>query len=603
MSIKETQLNFKSIFLFAITKSRSLCLLSQLRLQASIMFINEVIKIVKKSLTFLPPVLRPKVFKHATELSMLSLADFVGLAFLLPVLLLLLNTGKAHDYRLEMMPAWYQYVFLLIVLIFFLLKSLIAFYLQKKQVKLVAKIVSFVSAKNTEKFLNLPYEKRMETDTSLFSEKVYFQPLYLGQGIFVPLFTLFQELVVLIFIVIGMIAFYPYVSVGLMVILLVSGGVAYKWIRQRSISLGEKNIERRKKLFDSMAVNLSGMLDMKQSSAQDKFKESLSSKVLDLAMGELDTNSLRIIPFRVNELISVIGLIMLILYARLMNPTEDFIMMGSIFALALFRLIPAINRIQLNLVQIRLYSRHLNSSDYDNNKFIEEEMLPFAKEIELKNLSLMYSNSGTPILNKVNLNIPKGCIVVFTGESGVGKSSLMRIIAGQMKATEGELLVDGKVLKDNNLRSWQSQIALISQKPYVLKDGIVENVCFGSDSMPDLDKVKTALRQAGLEDFIEDCETRQIGEEGYRISEGQKQRLMLARAIYRRSSILLLDEITANLDSHNTQIIIQTVKTLKNAGHTIILTSHNQEVANIADLYCNFRDRQIFINEYSKSDS
>ena len=109
--------------------------------------------------------------------------------------------------------------------------------------------------------------------------------------------------------------------------------------------------------------------------------------------------------------------------------------------------------------------------------------------------------------------------------------------------------------------------------------------------------------QQGGQDFVEEVENRRVGEDGYKISEGQKQRLMLARAIYKGTPLLLLDEITANLDTENTQIIMKTLRELCDKGHTIILSSHNQEVTNIADLYCNFRDRKIFINEHSKSDS
>ena len=568
---------------------------------------SEIISIAKKSLQILPTSLRSSVVRHAIALNALSLADFVGLAILLPLLVTLLGSGIEINgivFSLENSSGFVLTNFLVFVLLFFLCKALIAFFLQKKQTKIVGNVISHISKKNIKQFLNMNYEKRMETDTSLFSEKVYFQPLQIGQGVFVPLFVLFQESSILLLIVTGILLYSPLISIGLIAILLVSSLVTNKWIKSKTIALGESNIQKRKALFDNLNISLSGMLDIKQNQAQEQYEKELTDKVLALSTGELETNMMRIIPFRVNELISVIGILCLIVFAFYSNSNQNFIVLGSVFALAMFRAIPAINRVQLNLVQIRLYAKQLLSLSEENEDNIEKTTLTQLKNsIQLEKVSIRYRDSGQPILNEISLEIPVGSITVFSGISGSGKSSLLRIIAGQMQTSSGKVLIDGTELHSSNLNSWQNQVSLISQKPFIVKGGIAQNITFGCSEKIDLEKVKEALSMAGLEEFANNLNQKEVGEEGLKISEGQKQRLMLARAIYRQSNVLLLDEITGNLDPENTQLVIRTIKQLKAIGKTIIFISHNPEVLNIADFLCVFKNKQIYINEHSTSQS
>lgn len=571
---------------------------------------DELFATYKKALGLLPKRLRLKALRHASFLTLVSIADFLGLAILLPLLLSLI--GPVDSAVLKVFPflmnaqAGHTMLYLLVfVLLFFVGKTVYYLYLQRQQVKLVGEIIGDLSVNNIKAYIRMPYEKRLDTASSIISEIAYFQPFYIGQGVLIPMFIMVQESVVLLFIFGGLLAFYPAISLALLLVAVVSGLVIKKAIKRYSLSLGEHNTSKRKAMFQKLNIGLSAMLELKQSQVSTQMEQEMQQKVQEVVKGELHTNLLKNIPFRLNELIAVIGLIFLIVYAQLFNPSENFVLLGSLFALALFRSIPAINRLQLNLVQLRLHANHVFSYerlDNDTEKnFLNNKsgVITLQKEIAVDNIEVKYRDNSQVVLKVNHLRIIKGQITVFTGKSGSGKSSLLRIIAGQMAAHKGGIRVDGKQIGPAHIVQWQSQLSYINQKPYILQDSIAENVAFGSGEVADIIRVENALCLVGLDEFCGVNVYKSVGEEGLKISEGQKQRLMLARAIYKNAPVLLLDEITANLDPENINKVLETLLKLKDAGKTIIAISHNEALFSVANKVVTFENQELYTHAYS----
>ncbi len=574
---------------------------------------NELFATYKKVIKLLPSRLRAKAIRHASFLTIVSIADFLGLAILLPLLLSLIGPTdapflKGFSLPLNTNETQSTILFLSLVLVFFVAKTVYYLYLQRKQVELVGEVIGDLSVNNIKAYIQMPYEKRLETASSIISETAYFQPFYIGQGVLIPLFIMVQEGVVLLFIFTGLLAFYPVISMALLSVAVVSGLIIKKAIRRYSLNLGELNTIKRKAMFHKLNIGLSAMLELKESHVSAKMEQDIQQKVQEVVKGELHTNLLKNIPFRLNELIAVIGLVFLILYAHLFNPGESFVLLGSLFALALFRSIPAINRIQLNLVQLRLHANHVFSFERtaDNMQTNPSVMqhhngIVFNNEIIVDNVEVKYRDNSQVVLKVKHLSMKKGAITIFTGKSGSGKSSLLRIIAGQMAAHKGQILVDGKHIGPEDMMQWQKLLSYINQKPYILQDNIAENVAFGSGDSVDVLRVEKALRMTGMDDFCGANLYKSVGEEGLKISEGQKQRLMLARAIYKNTPVLLLDEITANLDPENINIVMETLLKLKKEGKTIIAISHNEALFHVANKVVKFENQALFNYEFSST--
>jgi ATP-binding cassette subfamily B protein RaxB len=203
-------------------------------------------------------------------------------------------------------------------------------------------------------------------------------------------------------------------------------------------------------------------------------------------------------------------------------------------------------------------------------------------EIELRNASFSYSRDEPGILRDCSIRIRESRFTAIAGPSGVGKSTLLQLIAGNEKITRGELLLGGRPAHHWRAEDLRSQIAVVFQDDILLKGSVAENVAL-FDPVIDMSRVREAVRLAYIEDDIESLpmgyQTR-IGDLGSSLSTGQMQRILLARAFYRRPKVLLLDEATSGLDYELEKSVIQTLSEL---AVTTVVVTHSDLMMQAAD--------------------
>jgi ATP-binding cassette, subfamily B, bacterial len=211
-------------------------------------------------------------------------------------------------------------------------------------------------------------------------------------------------------------------------------------------------------------------------------------------------------------------------------------------------------------------------------------------EVEWENVSFGYV-PGRPVLSGVSLRARPGQKVAIVGPTGAGKSTLLSLLPRFYDPWEGRVLVDGVDAREYRLRSLRRQIAMVLQPPLVFSATLHDNIAFGrSDARPD--EVRAAARLAGLDPMIvrlPDGYDTVVGEQGVTLSEGEKQRLTIARAILRDSPILILDEPTSALDSETESLIMQGIERLT-AGRTTFIIAHRLATVRKADLIVVLRD-------------
>lgn len=211
---------------------------------------------------------------------------------------------------------------------------------------------------------------------------------------------------------------------------------------------------------------------------------------------------------------------------------------------------------------------------YDNKKI---KSLEFIKSIELKNVSFYYDSKVSSILKDINLKILAGSRIGIVGKSGSGKSTLADLILGIVNPIKGEILVDGKSIIDKK-QSWYSKVGSVPQNIFITEQTFAENIAFGVEkNRIDLNKVKNVAKKAQISDFIEskdDGYWSLIGEKGLKISVGQRQRIAIARALYKESSLIIFDEATSSLDTDVENLIIKTIYDLSRLRYTLIIISH-----------------------------
>ncbi|MDK0572990.1 ABC transporter ATP-binding protein [Clostridium perfringens] len=212
-------------------------------------------------------------------------------------------------------------------------------------------------------------------------------------------------------------------------------------------------------------------------------------------------------------------------------------------------------------------------------------------EIEFKNVSFRYNEEE--VLKKINLKIPAGSTVAIMGETGCGKSSILSLIGRHYDVSSGEVLIDGVNVKKWNLDSLRENMAVVFQDTFLFSDSIKDNIDFGGNKSED--EIIEAAKDSCAYDFIKEMpegfET-EVGERGLGLSGGQKQRLAIARALVRKTSILILDDATSALDMETEFNVLKNLSKKQDKATTFII-AHRISGVKDADIILFMKDGEI----------
>lgn len=263
-----------------------------------------------------------------------------------------------------------------------------------------------------------------------------------------------------------------------------------------------------------------------------------------------------------------------------------------LYAVAGIRIMPSFNKIISSLQKIKFSSSVINLLDFelnkikivDDNKNKKEEII-FKKNLEIQNLKFKYNNNKEYILKNINIRINYGETLGILGASGAGKSTLINLITGLYQPSDGFINVDGINIQ-KNVNSWQSNIGYVPQNIYLSNDSIKNNIAYGVNQN-EINEVfiNYALEVSNLKNFVQNLsrgiET-SVGELGDKISGGQKQRIGIARALYFKPKLLILDEATNALDQETEKKVIEELRVLK-GSITIIFVTHRLSTLTFCD--------------------
>tara|TARA_B100001121_G_scaffold255421_1_gene232937 strand:+ start:5565 stop:7304 length:1740 start_codon:yes stop_codon:yes gene_type:complete len=196
-------------------------------------------------------------------------------------------------------------------------------------------------------------------------------------------------------------------------------------------------------------------------------------------------------------------------------------------------------------------------------------------DINFKNIKFEYSNGDNTVLDNINLNIPGGKMTALVGHSGAGKSTILNLIPRFYDPQNGDLEIDSQSIYNSTIFSLRENISLVSQDTTLFDDTIKNNIIYANSNASE-DDIDNAIKYSYSNEFIEKLPNKEntlIGENGVRLSGGEKQRLSIARAILKRSPIILLDEATSSLDA-DTESKIQKAISFLTKGRTTIVIAH-----------------------------
>ena len=241
-------------------------------------------------------------------------------------------------------------------------------------------------------------------------------------------------------------------------------------------------------------------------------------------------------------------------------------------------LLPIISK---GLESVESIGEVLCANDIEDN-WKKEKVKEVEGEIEFDEVSFSYRGEEKKILNDLNLKIRKGETVAFVGGSGSGKTTILNLAIGFLKADSGQVRIDGKNLMEVNLQSYREHIAVVPQQSILFSGTIRDNITYGTEGIPD-EKLWEIVQAANLEDVIKkmpDGLDTMITEHGDNLSGGQKQRISIARAFVRNPKILILDEATSALDSVSEKKIQDSIQRLVRDRTTLIVAHRLSTIKN-----------------------
>jgi len=216
-------------------------------------------------------------------------------------------------------------------------------------------------------------------------------------------------------------------------------------------------------------------------------------------------------------------------------------------------------------------------------QFLKE--LPLNKSISLQNISFTYPGAGNePVLQNVSLNIPEGKTTAIVGMSGSGKTTILKLLLRFYEPGKGEIRVGSTHLQQIGYRYWRGKCGIVMQDGFIFSDTIARNIAVG-DEYPDMPKLLHAIKVANIREFIEELPlglNTKIGAAGNGISQGQRQRMLIARAVYKDPEYIFFDEATNALDANNEKVIMENLETFSK-GRTVVVVAHRLSTVKNAD--------------------
>jgi ATP-binding cassette subfamily B protein len=232
----------------------------------------------------------------------------------------------------------------------------------------------------------------------------------------------------------------------------------------------------------------------------------------------------------------------------------------------------------------RLNEIHQMDDEEPTNKELIH-ILPNNKNIEIKGLTFRYPGAGNEsVLENIDLQIPEGKTTAIVGMSGSGKTTILKLLLRFYESERGEIKVGGQPLDNFSFKTWRSQCGVVMQDGFIFSESIEKNIAVGEEQ-PDRSKLLNAIRIANIQDLIDTLPlglNTKIGAEGNGVSQGQRQRILIARAVYKDPHYIFFDEATNSLDANNERVIMDNLNQFF-AGRTVVIVAHRLSTVSNAD--------------------
>jgi ABC-type multidrug transport system fused ATPase/permease subunit len=454
----------------------------------------------------------------------------------------------------------------------------------------LTKLSARVASKILESYIRQPFSFHLRKNSSTLIRNTQDASAVVGVGI-EPMLSMISEGLIVLALLAVLIVFEPLGTFLVVGVLLLTTLVFHKLSDRKLQDWGNRRQFEKGRIIRTIQQSLGAIKDIQVLNREDWFigehnKHQLSDQ--SLLRKIITVQSLPRLWLEVMAIGGLTGLVGVMLGSG-KDPSEIVPVVG-LFAATAFRVMPSISKIVGSKQQLKVSRTAIETIYTDLHLPVrltqEEKLSQFVfSDLATRDLKFSYEGTDRSVLDDICVRIRSGEAVGFVGQSGSGKSTLIDIMLGLLEPQSGSVLINGQDISQVKT-AWQKSIGYIPQTIFLMDDSLRRNIAIGiADNEIDEDAVQEALKSAQLEDFVaslpEGLDT-VVGERGVRLSGGQRQRIGIARALYHRPSVLVLDEATSSLDTETEHEVMKAVQALQ-GDKTVIIVAHRLSTVEYCD--------------------